>query len=257
MLEDDFTYVLRKAMMGHAFTPEQAASRSGLATDAVAAFLEGSFNPDTARVLAEALGLNAEAFARHSSYQPSPVALKNIERLDLPFGDERVNAWLIEKSGNRVLIDAGFKPHDLEASLAGRLPDQVFITHSHIDHVGALDHFVVGKIPTYSADLPETIHLAPGTAVSCGPLTIRACDLSGHSIPSLGYHIDGLPMPVLVTGDALFAGSMGGCKSVEAYQLALSRLHEVLTGLPDETILLPGHGPATTLGEERHSNPFL
>ncbi len=257
MLEDDFTYVLRKALMGQAIAPEQASARTGLSADDVDAFLEGSFNPDTARALAEALGLNAEAFSRHNSYQPAPLDLKNIVRLDLPFGDERVNAWLIEKNGTRVLIDAGFKPHDLKASLSGRLPDHVFITHSHIDHVGALDHFVAGKIPTYSADLPETIHLAPGTAVSCGPLTIRACDLSGHAIPSLGYHVDGLPRPLLVTGDALFAGSMGGCKSAQAYQLALSRLNAVLTGLPDDTILLPGHGPATTLGEERRSNPFL
>lgn len=257
MLEDDFTYVLRKALMGQALTPEQAAARSGLATDDVAAFLEGSFNPDTARALAGALGLNAEAFARHDSYQPAPVDLKNIERLDLPFGDERVNAWLIEKDGTRVLIDAGFKPHDLETSLAGRRPDHLFVTHSHIDHVGALDHFVAQKIPAYSADLPKTTHLAPGAAVSCCPLKIRACNLSGHAIPSLGYHVDGLHLPLLVTGDALFAGSMGGCKSTEAYQLALSRLTAVLKELPDDTVLLPGHGPATTLGEERRSNPFL
>ncbi len=76
-------------------------------------------------------------------------------------------------------------------------------------------------------------------------------------MPALGYHVDGFPIPVLVTGDALFAGSIGGCPTPARYQLALSRLREVLAPLPDETLLLPGHGLATTLGEERVANPFL
>ena len=76
-------------------------------------------------------------------------------------------------------------------------------------------------------------------------------------MPSLGYHVEGLGAPVLLTGDALFAGSMGGCNTPELYQHALRRLHAVLDPLPDNTILLPGHGPATTLGEERAGNPFL
>lgn len=257
MLEDDFTYVLRKALMGQAITPQQAAARAAIPVDDVLAFLDGTFNPETARNLANVLGLNADAMARHDVYLPALIDLAGVQRLDLPFGGERVNAWLIEMENTRVLFDAGFRTDDLEQALAGRQPDQVFITHSHIDHVAALGKFIARKIPVYSPDLPQTIHLAPGTVVRCGPLAMRACDLSGHAIPALGYHIDGLALPVLVTGDALFAGSMGGCKSMESYQLALARLQAVLSELPDETILLPGHGPATTLGEERRSNPFL
>jgi glyoxylase-like metal-dependent hydrolase (beta-lactamase superfamily II) len=62
---------------------------------------------------------------------------------------------------------------------------------------------------------------------------------------------------VLVTGDALFAGSIGGCATPAIYQHALRQLREILAPLPDPTVLLPGHGPATTLGEERSANPFL
>jgi glyoxylase-like metal-dependent hydrolase (beta-lactamase superfamily II) len=86
---------------------------------------------------------------------------------------------------------------------------------------------------------------------------VRACELSGHYTPALGFHIEGLSRPVLVTGDALFAGSIGGCGTPEIYQLALRTLRATLAALPDETVLLPGHGSATTLGEERVSNPFL
>ena len=69
--------------------------------------------------------------------------------------------------------------------------------------------------------------------------------------------MEGLERPVLVTGDALFAGSIGGCGTPAIYQHALRRLRDLLEPLPDETVLLPGHGPATTLCEERTANPFL
>jgi glyoxylase-like metal-dependent hydrolase (beta-lactamase superfamily II) len=106
-------------------------------------------------------------------------------------------------------------------------------------------------------EIAGTIAMQPGDCVCCGSLVVRACELSGHYTPALGFHIEGLSRPVLVTGDALFAGSIGGCGTPEIYQLALRTLRATLAALPDETVLLPGHGSATTLGEERVSNPFL
>jgi glyoxylase-like metal-dependent hydrolase (beta-lactamase superfamily II) len=76
-------------------------------------------------------------------------------------------------------------------------------------------------------------------------------------VPALGYHIGGLEVPVLVTGDAIFAGSMGGCRDESTYQQARRTLHAAIRPLPCSTVLLPGHGPATTLGEEWRRNPFL
>lgn len=260
MLEDDFTYVLRKSLTGHALTPAEVAARAGLPEKAVLDFLGGAFSAETARSLAPVLGLNADAFAGHAVYQPAPLALAGIERLDLPFGGERVNAWLLREADAVVLFDAGYETADLLreiASRSGRLPDRVFITHGHRDHVGALAHLLEAGLPVHGAEIPGTIPMNPGDTVFCGPLAIRACDLSGHARPALGFHVDGFARPVLVTGDALFAGSMGGCATPQIYQLALRRLHHVLGSLPDSTVLLPGHGPATTLGEERVSNPFL
>jgi glyoxylase-like metal-dependent hydrolase (beta-lactamase superfamily II) len=260
MLEDDFTYVFRKALMGHGLTLADAAERAGLQESAVIDFQKGSFSAGTARKLAAVLGLKPEAFAYHAAYQPEPLDMQSIERIDLPFGEERVNAWLVRAGGAIILFDAGFKTADLTKMLSercGRLPDRVFITHAHIDHVGAIEYFLAAGIPVHSADLPGTIHMKPGETVLCGPLAVRSCDLSGHAMPSLGFDVDGLAEPVLVTGDALFAGSMGGCKTPAVYRHALERLRVVLGPLPDVTVLLPGHGPATTLGEERVANPFL
>jgi glyoxylase-like metal-dependent hydrolase (beta-lactamase superfamily II) len=260
MLEDDFTYVLRKALIGHSLAPAEAAAQAGLPANDVLAFLRGTFSAATACKLAPVLGLNAAAFARHATYLPAPLALPGIARLDLPFSGERVNAWLVCDGDASMLFDTGYQPRDLLeaiASLRKRLPDRAFITHAHHDHTGTLEHLLTAAVPVHAATIPGTIAMHPGDMVCCGPLAIRACDLSGHATPALGFHIDGLDRPVLVTGDAMFAGSIGGCASPAIYQHALRRLRETLAPLPDATVLLPGHGPATTLGEERAANPFL
>lgn len=256
MLEDDFTYVLRKALAGHQLAPAEAAALAGIAEHAVLSFLRGTFSAETARRLAPVLGLDAGAFAGHADYHPKPLALQPVHQLDLPFADGQVNAWLIDAGGSRVLFDAGHDPRDLIRTL-GKLPERAFITHGHRDHTGGLHHLLEHHIPVHAAGIHGTIPMKPGDSVCCGPLVVRACDLAGHAVPALGYLIEGLPVPVLVTGDALFAGSIGGCATPALYQQALRNLRTALATLPDETVLLPGHGPATTLGEERSGNPFL
>lgn len=260
MLEDDFTYVIRKAFKGLALAPAEAAWLADLPENEVLTFSKGKFSPETARKLAPALGLKPEALANHEDYLPKPLALANIHRLDLPFSGERVNAWIVRAGHAAVLFDTGYDPKSCIEQLettGESLPDQIFITHAHPDHIGGVSAFLAKGIQLHGSQINHASLMKPGDEILCGPLTIRACDLSGHANPSLGYHIDGLASPILVTGDALFAGSMGGCATPTLYQHALRQLKKILTPLPDHTILLPGHGPATTLGEERVSNPFL
>ena len=260
MLEDDFTYVFRKSLTGCGLSATAAAKRAEIQECDALSLLHGTFSAETARKLAPVLGLNADAFARHAFYEPEPMAVPGIDRLDLPFGGERVNAWIIRSGGSILLFDAGYLAMDLLDSLnavCGRLPDRVFITHAHRDHVGGVTSLREAGLPVHAANIPGTIPMNPGDSVFCGPLCITACDLSGHAMPALGFHIEGLSTPVLVTGDALFAGSMGGCSSPAIYQHALVRLRETLAPLTDSTVLLPGHGPATTIGQERGANPFL
>jgi glyoxylase-like metal-dependent hydrolase (beta-lactamase superfamily II) len=260
MLEDDFSWVLRKALKGHNLAPSEAASLAGLPENAVLSFSRGDFSPDTARRLAPALGLNPDALAKHDVYLPKPLALPFIHRLDLPFGEERVNAWLVWTGGTAILFDTGYEPTSCTVALdaLGAPPlDRVFVTHAHVDHISGIPSFMMRGNLLHGANIDNTLPMKPGDSIRCGSLVVRACDLSGHANPALGFHIEGLPLPVLVTGDALFAGSIGGCATPHLYQHALSRLKHVLSPLPDSTVLLPGHGPATTLGEERAANPFL
>lgn len=255
-LEDDYTYVIRKAFKGLALAPGEAALRAELPENEVLAFSRGKFSESTARRLAPVLHLKVEALAAHPRYLPRPLALTNVHRLDLPFDNERVNAWLVWENDTAVLFDTGYDPGSCAVALdaIGAPPLQhVFITHGHHDHTGGIPDFQKRGHPIHGAGYG----LKPGESIRCGPLTIRTCDLSGHATPALGYHVEGLARPLLVTGDALFAGSIGGCGNPELYQHALNRLHEILDALPADTVLLPGHGPATTLGEERAANPFL
>jgi glyoxylase-like metal-dependent hydrolase (beta-lactamase superfamily II) len=260
MLEDDFTYVIRKAFKGLDLAPAEAARLARLPESEVLAFSRGKFSMDTARRLAPVLGLNPEALAHHDHYLPKPLELPEIHRIDLPFGDERVNAWLVWTNDSVVLFDTGYNPLSCTVALDAIAPpalQQLFITHGHVDHVGGIADFVARGVIPRGASIGGALPCAPGDSIACGALTIRACDLSGHANPALGFLIDGLATPVLVTGDALFAGSIGGCANPRIYQHALGQLRKILTPLSDDTILLPGHGPATTLGEERISNPFL
>ncbi|MEO8617188.1 MAG: MBL fold metallo-hydrolase [Luteolibacter sp.] len=260
MLEDDFTYVIRKAFKGLSLAPGEAALRAGLPENEVQAFSRGRFSADTARRLAPILGLNPEALANHSDYLPKQLAIPHIHRIDLPFEQERVNAWLVWTNDAAILFDTGYDPHSCVVALDAIGPPalhQVFITHGHVDHIGGIRDFMARGFTPHGAKIDGAVPMQPGDSIHCGSLTIRACDLSGHANPALGYFVDGLAQPVLVTGDALFAGSIGGCATPSIYQYALSRLRETLGPLSVETVLLPGHGPATTLGEERVSNPFL
>lgn len=256
MLEDDFTYVIRKALKGLDLAPSVAAAKAGLSERDVQALLRGRFSADTARRLAPVLGLIPEALSGHPNYHPAALSLDSIHRLDLPFGEERVNAWSVRVGDGVWLFDTGDDPfscRDALAQLDHPAPSRVFITHGHVDHVSGLAAFPPETC--FGLDIPGAKPFQPGESYREHGMILTAFDLSGHATPSLGYFIEGLSAPILVTGDALFAGSIGGCEPAR-YHHALDRLRQVLAPLPDETILFPGHGPASTLGEERRHNPF-
>jgi hydroxyacylglutathione hydrolase len=257
MLEDDFTYVLRKALKGHDLAPAEAAARAGLPEKDVLAFSRGQFSADIARKLAPVLDLKTEAFANHDRYHPAPLAVPEIKRLDLPFGDEQVNAWLVSAGDTVLLFDTGCDEDSCIRSLGSVRPNEIFITHGHRDHIGGIPSFKGIPVHGPEAEYSTNVILNMSGPLHVGPLTIQPEGMSGHYTPSLCYLIEGLSVPVLVTGDALFAGSVGGCPTVERYWDALEILEDLLETLPDSTVLLPGHGPATTLGEERSGNPFL
>jgi len=263
MLYDTTADVIRKALRGLDMAPSRAAALCGLPEREVILASREPAELDILIRLAPALGLAPPALAGLPDYQPPACPLEEITRLELIFGDETVNAWLIDAGlGERILFDTGDGSIDARAHLDDLprpvLADpglDVFITHNHGDHTGGLPG--LKDLIRHLRGPGRADPIQAGDQVVCSKLTIRAIDLPGHCDWALGYVIEGLPVPVCVTGDALFAGSIGGCAPGEPYRQALESLRKEVMTLPDETILLPGHGPATTVGSERKANPFL
>jgi len=95
-----------------------------------------------------------------------------------------------------------------------------------------------------------------------GNYQFTCLDVTGHATSTqapaaLAYYTENTEIPVCVIGDAVFAGSMGGCRNATQYNQLMKHVGTHIMTLPSETILLPGHGPATTVEFERRNNPFL
>jgi glyoxylase-like metal-dependent hydrolase (beta-lactamase superfamily II) len=258
MLYDRSSDVIRKTLRGLNLAPSQAAARAGLGERAVITASREAVDAALLATLAPALGLDPEALAGLESFQPSIQSNDLIERLNLTFGEDGVNAWLCDAGdGQHLLFDTGADANEVREALdrRGLSEVDVLITHDHADHSGGL-RGLAGRIRSLRGPGFGT-PLQAGERFRLGNLDIRTIGLPGHCDGALGYVASGPELRFCVTGDALFAGSIGGCAPGEPYRQALAALRAGVMSLPPDTLLLPGHGPATTVALERRANPFL
>jgi glyoxylase-like metal-dependent hydrolase (beta-lactamase superfamily II) len=157
-------------------------------------------------------------------------------------------------------LDAALREHALT-------PAAILATHGHFDHVAsatevAEEHGVTVRMhPADAGLLGESVHCVPlaEETLTLAGLEITVEAAPGHTPGSVVFRLGSAEGGLLaITGDTLFAGSIGRTdrEGGDAEDLARSLRSKVLT-LPDETVVLPGHGPATTIGRERAANPFL
>ena len=250
MIEDDFNDVLGKAIRGLGFDVDHL----NLDPVRLKKCLSGEFDTEIIQALAPQLNLNTERLLDLPNYQPDseselsiPAAVKTFIS---PFGHLGVNAFTVEDDAHLIIFDTGTNAQEC-IDYISRFPEKekhLFITHPHADHLGCeaelLPHVKTSKL------------LEPGQVLTFGKITITSLDVAGHSVPATAYLIEGLATPLCIVGDAVFAGSIGGI-SQDNYKLALTNIHKNILTLPADTILLNGHGPATSVGLELKHNPFL
>lgn len=250
-LEDDFTDVIAKAMRGLCMDAAALSQAARIPAGEIESLLGGVMNDAVARAVCPPLGLDADALVALPGYLPQPVAIPGVRRIELPFGKWIVNAWELEMDGIRLLFDAGYGERDILEKVSPHGLEALLITHAHPDHIGGLDTLAAAGVRVVS----ETEALAVGR-FSFGSLELGTVDLSGHCAPATGYFVNGMERQLFIPGDAIFAGSMGGCKTCEAHGLAGRTLRAALAKAESGCVILPGHGPVTTVAEELASNPF-
>jgi glyoxylase-like metal-dependent hydrolase (beta-lactamase superfamily II) len=202
----------------------------------------------------------------------------------LPVGPLQCNCSIVgdEASREAIVIDPGdeiesiltiVRKHNLTVT-------QIVVTHAHIDHVGGAmklkaatgapillnenDTALLKMLDVQAAWLgmrsPGEVSidrsLREGDSVTAGSHQAQVIHTPGHTEGSICLLF--APEKLLIAGDTLFAGSIGRTDLPGGnYNKIIDSLHSKLLALPDETLVIPGHGPTTTIGEERESNPFL
>ncbi len=201
-------------------------------------------------------------------------------------GAYQANAYLVNTGdGNAVLIDPGDEGGRLLDAVrdAGCTLAAVLLTHGHLDHLAALpDLLAAAPVPVHVApddavwcfternalypyrtvtEPPATLRtdLTDGTTLSFGTVSFRVLATPGHSpgcVCLLAEGPEGNP-PALFSGDTLFAGSIGRTDFEGSDERAMAASLRRLAALDPALRVLPGHGPATTIGRELATNPWL
>jgi hydroxyacylglutathione hydrolase len=201
-----------------------------------------------------------------------------------PVGPLHCNCTLLgdDDAAEAIVIDPGDEVSRIYRRITelGLKVKQILVTHAHIDHVGGalkLKHLTGAPILLNENDLPllkmmeaqaawvgvptpevaaPDASLEDGMQVGLERYPARVLHTPGHTQGSVCLHFE--PLKMVIAGDTLFAGSIGRTDLPGGNpRQIIDSIESRLLVLPDETRVLPGHGPATTIGAERNSNPFL
>lgn len=168
-------------------------------------------------------------------------------------------ALICPETGQSVLIDPGDDPDTLQAMLQGSQPIAILLTHTHIDHIGALDEMLQRlDVPLLANDgphepggklTPATHWLRHGDTVTVGNHTLHVHYAPGHIGDQICFRLANDHR--IVVGDTIFDGGPGRTWSSAGFQTTLQTLRHVVLPWPDKTVCYPGHGPAFRLGDRR------
>jgi hydroxyacylglutathione hydrolase len=265
-LEDNVSDIVGKAQRGLQISDSQLAEKSGVTTEQIRAVRDGKFNRESLTQIAPVLQLDARALLDLATGEWAPEKVETIDGLahfNTEYHDITVNAYLLwdPESKEAAAVDTGADCSDMLRRIeADNLRVKfILLTHAHPDHIADLDRlrkktgapvFISEREPADGAE-----PFAEEKQFRLGKLEIETRLTWGHSPGGTTFVITGLAHPVAIVGDSIFAGSMGGGNV--SYSDAVRNNREKILTLPDDTIICPGHGPMTTVGEEKKHNPFF
>jgi hydroxyacylglutathione hydrolase len=265
-IEDNVGDIIGKAQRGLGISDSELAKKAGVDLQTIRKLGESDFDEAALLGVAPVLDLAADPLCELAKGEWRPEKINERDgfaQFNTRFHDMTVNAYLVWDPASRTaaVFDTGADCSEMVrfASRHKLNVQLILLTHAHPDHVADLprlreetgaDVFGPAREPVSGAELIDE-----GKHFHLGNLEIDTRLTWGHSQGGMTYVVTGLARPIAIVGDSLFAGSMGGGNV--SYQDALqNNLQKILT-LPDETIICPGHGPMTTVGEEKKHNPFF
>jgi glyoxylase-like metal-dependent hydrolase (beta-lactamase superfamily II) len=262
-LEDLFTDVIAKAQRGLGLTDAMLAGKAGLSLADLQSLKAGSVDEEALKKIAPALSLKAAALIdlAQQAWTPRPIDLPGLAQFNTTYHDMTVNAYLVWDSSSKLAaaFDTGADARPMMEFIKanGLTLEAIYLTHTHPDHVADIATLRTAGQPVRASrrepwDSAELFDC--GKEFTLGHLHIETRQTWGHSRGGVTYVIDGLERPVAIVGDALFCSSMGG--GIVSYADALATNQKEIFSLPDDTVVCPGHGPLTTVGEEKRHNPF-
>jgi len=271
-LEDHLGDIICKARAMSGVSAAKAAAAAGI-PEAELATLEKTGQagkPPDFTALANLIGLNPaklEAIANGWLPAQKDLSLWHEIRAFTTAGEGlSVNCYLVwdEVTRDAALFDTGLDAKPILDTIAAEQLQlrHIFITHSHWDHVEVLpkirEAWPKARLHSGSKNAPVDQRNKPSEIVPLGGLRVTYRETPGHAEDGVTYVVGNWQEDaphVAIVGDAIFAGSIG--RGNQSWDLARQKVREQILSLPAETLICPGHGPLTTVAEEKGHNPFL
>lgn len=266
MMEDNVGDIILKACQIRKKLPQEATVASGLDMNEFNNLLrtgkvDKEINYDA---LGRLLGIATDKLKIIANgWHPAPVDLSKWKiNQFLSTEGFSVNCYLLwDENDNAVLFDTGFDYDEIEKFLRNRRLNlkSLFITHNHHDHCKLVPQFRKNYPQVICYNAEDGISIRDGETIPHGGLNIKAVHVPSHTSDSFAFLVSGFAnnLPdVIFVGDIIFAGSVGRITHAEP-ENALRMIKDKILSLPSQTVICPGHGFVTTVGEELRNNPFF
>ena len=247
MLEDNHEDIIAKAMRGKNMGKSMLADAIGIGKMDIEMVLSGEVLEDVIAKIGPHLNLDTEKLliAANKHWSPRTAETIGVMKFESDFGEMSVNSYVVfdQDSKKAWIFDTGTDCNSLISFIEedGLKVDSILLTHTHRDHIYCLEqlksHFLGVDIFVHKSEqLTGTSPIEESFKLRMGAIQLNTLHTNGHSVGGVTYLIDGLPCPVAIVGDAIFAGSMGG--GMVSYQDALRNNREKIMTLADPTLSL-------------------